>query len=88
MNENIQSHCLNLENREKVSVSGVKNVVSFDDKSILLETVMGNLNIRGNDMQISSFDAQTGELQAGGHIGALYYTGEDRKGGFFSRMFK
>ena len=45
MNEEKFNHILNIENREKAHLSGIKDVLSFDDQIIILETEMGMLTI-------------------------------------------
>ncbi len=49
MNEQLTSapHGIIIENREKMSVSGVQDVVSFDDQTVVLNTSMGELTVKG-----------------------------------------
>ena len=77
-----------LENRNKLSLSAVSDVVNFDDETIILVTDLGNLTIKGNGLHIISFDTSTGELSAEGEFIALVYTNDGRKENFFKRVFK
>jgi sporulation protein YabP len=77
-----------IENRKKFTLSGVKNVVSFDDETIALETTLGTLVIKGMGLHILSFIAETGDLSGEGKVNATVYTAEEKDGGFFSRIFK
>lgn len=83
-------HNLILENREKITISGVEDVDSFDDNSIIIQTQMGLLTLVGSDLHIVKFNVDTGELSIEGEIDEMVYSDEGRytkKGGFFSKMF-
>lgn len=82
-------HHIILENRSAMSVSGVLNVDSFDEGSIILMTEMGTLSIIGEELHINRLNVDTGELQIEGSIERLEYSADEvRKGGFFERLFK
>lgn len=83
------SHNIILENRKKLNISGVKDVVSFDDETILLDTVMGRMTIKGEGLHIVSFNIESGDLTADGKIHALVYLSDNKNtGGFVSRLFR
>lgn len=77
-----------MESRARISVSGVKDVVSFDDETILLETTLGRLTIKGESLKIASFHNESGELTAEGKIHAAVYMGDAKNGGFVRKVFK
>lgn len=78
-----------LEDRKKLSVTGVSDVDSFDDRAITVFTQLGELSVRGMDLHISNLNIETGELSVDGRIDALIYTQEQPKNeGFFSRVFR
>lgn len=80
-----------MENRQKLSISGVYDVDSFDESSIEVYTSAGYLAIRGNDLHISKLNIENGEVSVEGDIWAMEYSDGDYKkgaGGFFSRLFK
>ncbi len=81
-------HNLIMENRKNAVFSGVKDVMGFDNETVMLKTSMGDLTVRGNDLKINSFNSESGDLHMQGLIIALVYTAEKRGGGFFSRAFK
>lgn len=88
-----RSHNLIMENREKLSVSGVMHVESFNEDHVILETDMGMLEIRGEELHITklNLDNNSGELSIEGSMNACEYFEDDhqQKGsGFFSRIFK
>ena len=83
-------HNVIMENRERLNVSGVNDVDSFDEEAVVLFTDMGELTVKGSDLQIQKFSVDTGELTVSGKIYALAYS-EDvyQKGqGFFGKLFK
>lgn len=89
MEEVIRSnHNIIIEDRKKLTLSGVKDVISFDDETLLLETALGRLTVKGAGLHIVNFDTASGDLFAEGKIYAAVYTSEERNGGFFSRVFR
>ena len=79
-----------LENRKKLSVSGVLDVESFDEDSVLLYTEAGMLNIKGEELHINKLSVESGDVTVEGHISALVYTEEEGKsrGSFLAKLFK
>lgn len=75
-----QNHNLILENRKNLSISGITDVDSFDEKAICLYTEMGELTIQGRDLQIDSMSVDTGNMTITGDIWAIVYGDRDRKG--------
>lgn len=89
MEENISTnHNIKIENRKKLSFSGIKDVLSFDEETIVLETSLGRLTVKGSGLHIIGFDTKSGDLTAEGKLYALVYTSEERNGGVFSRLFR
>ena len=84
-----QSHRLQLEGREKLTVSGVEDVVRFDEACIVMTTCAGTLVVTGEDLHIGKLSLDGGELHVDGRIEALTYedAGPQRSGSFFSRLF-
>lgn len=78
-----------LENRDKLTVSGVLNVESFNDESVVIDTELGLLIVRGQELHINRLNLDSSELIVEGNIISFEYIDEraSRKGGFFSRMF-
>ena len=89
MEEVIRSnHNIIMEDRKKLTLSGVKEVISFDDETLLLETALGRLTVKGAGLHIVNFDTASGDLFAEGKIYAAVYTSDEKNGGFFSRVFR
>ncbi len=87
-------HRLIIDKREKIEVSGVINVDSFDDQEIILETDQGLLAMRGEDLHINHLNLEQGELIIEGLLLELAYSeernlrGRDRGKSFLERLFK
>ena len=81
-----------LENREKLSITGVVDVESFNDECVIVDTELGVLIIRGDDLHINKLNLDNSELNIEGDIISCEYSdreGSKSKGsGFFSKMFK
>lgn len=80
-----------LENRNKLSVSGVKDVLSFDDELVIMETELGLLTIKGDNLKINKLSIDTGDVVVEGEISNLGYNNHSKKneeGGILSKIFK
>ena len=66
-------HALQMENREKLRLTGVSDVNGFDESLIVLTTDMGELSIRGEALHIEKIDLDAGLLELRGRIGELCY---------------
>lgn len=78
-----------LEDRRSLSVSGVNDVDSFDEQTIIASTDLGELTVRGEKLHITKLSLEIGELQIEGNISALTYTDAPPKNAsFFSRVFR
>ncbi|SHK21662.1 sporulation protein YabP [Paramaledivibacter caminithermalis] len=87
-----RSHNVILENREKMSISGVEHVKSFDPTIIILITVQGNITIRGSELDIKKLNLDDGNLSIEGYINSIVYSDKEDIGskgiGFLGKIFK
>lgn len=82
-------HNIFIEERKKMVLSGINDVVSFEEDNVALKTVKGKLTVRGNGMRMESFHSELGELIIYGDIYAVVYTDDaTEKSGIISRLFK
>ncbi|MEF9971099.1 MAG: sporulation protein YabP [Oscillospiraceae bacterium] len=81
-------HNLILEDRERLSVSGVDEVDCFDDRQVIAKTSKGNLVIRGSELHIDKLSLDTGELCVSGLFTELGYEETAAGGSLWSRLFK
>lgn len=80
-----------LENREKLSISGVNDVLSFDDQVVMVETELGLLTVKGENIRINKLSIDTSEVIVEGNISYLAYSDkelEKSKGSLISKIFK
>lgn len=86
------SHEFTLHNREKGTINGVLDVISFDETTIVLDTDMGLLTIKGKDLHVSRLTLEKGEVDMEGRIDSFSYSSNEayRKAGqsLFARLFQ
>ena len=81
-------HKLTLNERKALTMTGVTEVVSFDENTVVLRTVLGDLEIQGDGLQLKMLSIDGGQVAVDGHICALIYDEPKPEGGFFRRMFR
>jgi sporulation protein YabP len=83
-------HNIILEDRKKLNISGVSDVDSFDEETIIAYTDLGELKIMGSGLHINKLSVESGDLLIEGNIRAISYSDTENvaKGGFFSGLFK
>jgi len=81
-------HRLVLESREKLTVSGVEEVESFDENAIVMDTALGALIVRGEGLHIEKLSLDGGDLAVEGTVESLTYEESRERGGFFSRLWR
>lgn len=86
---------IHLENREKLNISGVKDVLSFDDQMVILETELGLLTIKGENLRINKLSIDTLDVSIDGTINNLSYSSNTsskistgKGGSFLNKLFK
>ena len=86
------SHRLIINNREKGSLTGILDVISFDKNMIVLDTDMGLLTIKGKDLHVSRLTLEKGEIDLEGRTDSFVYSSNEsyRKAGqsLLTRLFK
>ena len=80
-----------LENREKLSISGVLDVFSFDDQIIIIETELGLLTIKGENLKITKISLDTSDFIVEGLINNIFYSNSEnnkKNQNILTRIFK
>ena len=81
-----------LENREKLTISGVLDVLSFDDQIVILETELGLLTVKGENLRINKLSLDTADVIVDGEIYNLGYSEKNLEkksvGGILGKLFK
>ena len=78
-------HKLTLNQREDLSMTGVTEIVSFDDTAVVLKTHLGTLLVQGQDLFLKTLSVEGGQVAVTGHICALSYE-EPKQAGFLRRI--
>ncbi len=85
---NSPQNCI-LENRKKLSVSGVTEVISFDEEAVNLRTSLGALTVKGEHLHITGLSLEIGEASVEGTVNSFYYTDNSPQNtSFFSKVFR
>lgn len=79
-------HKLQLNERKSLTMSGVAEVVSFDDSTVVLQTSLGTLVVQGQQLQLKTLSLEGGQVAVEGSVSALIYE-EPRTGGWRQRLF-
>ena len=78
-------HKLTLNERKYLTVSGVHEVLSFDDQAIVLRTSMGILTVHGQNLQLRSLSPEAGQVVTEGTVAALIYQESRPQRGWFGK---
>ena len=83
-----KEHDVRLIGRKEMSISGVCEVISFDEESVRLMSVDGEIYVEGEGIKIGVLDTDRKIVALSGKINGFYYVGEEKneKKGFFSRL--
>lgn len=80
-------HKLTLNERKNLTMTGVTEVVSFDDSTVILHTSLGTLVVQGAELQLKNLSLDGGQVAVDGKISALLYEENRPSGGLFGRLF-
>lgn len=86
-NENVESHCLTLENREKLNLTGVSDVDSFNEQEVIAVCSCGELSIKGEMLHIEELNLETGTVSLSGKISSLTYSEKFSSASLLKRLF-
>lgn len=91
-NHRLRGHSVILENREKLSISGVEHVDNFNSELIVVETIAGIITIKGDELDMNKLNIEDGNVSITGTIHSMTYSDRGslstKSSGFFSKMFK
>lgn len=80
--KNITPHKLTLQDRKSLSMTGVNEVVSFEEDAVVLKTSLGTLTVHGQGLKLKTLSPQGGQVEVTGTVSALIYQ-EPRKRRFW-----
>ena len=80
-------HKLALDQRNSLTMTGVTEVVSFDENAVIVNTELGRLTVQGQQLQLKTLSVEGGQIAVEGNIAALQYEEPRQKGGWVHRLF-
>lgn len=89
---NSYNHTITMVERKSFVTSGVKKIENFDDSQFLIDTVMGYLLVKGENLELVKLDTMQGTVTIKGLINSLNYLDDsvkrDKENSIFNRLFK
>lgn len=83
------SHIIKLNDRKNIIISGIKKINNFDDKEFSLDSVMGGIIIKGENLEMIKLDTVEGNVSIKGQINSFYYTDTaSKENSFLMKLFK
>lgn len=80
-------HKLTLDQRGSLTMTGVTEVVSFDEDTVVVRTSLGTLTVQGQQLQLKTLSVEGGQIAVEGHISSLQYEEPRQPGGWVRRLF-
>ena len=86
----VMPHKLHIDNRNRIVLTGIAEVISFDDKQVVLDTVQGMLSIYGEGLRVDRLTIDNGEAGIEGKVYKIEYTDSkgNSGGSIFGRLFR
>ncbi len=92
MNSDFKEQIISLNNRKRLEISGVKKLESLNKTEFFVDTILGLLLVRGEELEMQHLDIEKGILWIVGNISSISYLDEDtnkkKDEGFFKKLFK
>lgn len=87
--KNLTPHSLAWKDRKQGSITGVTDVLAFDENTVILDTQQGRMTVKGKDLHISRLMLEQGEVDMEGTVDSIVYSGSSpSKGSLMKRMFR
>jgi len=87
MAEQTLPHSFTLNDRKKLTLTGISEVVSFDDTSVIMHTSLGTLIVQGSGLQLKTLTTEGGNVAVEGEVTAISYEQSRDHGGWLGRLF-
>lgn len=83
------THIVKVNDRKNIVISGIKKIISFDEREFFLESAMGNIIIKGSSLEMVKLDTLDGNVSIKGKIDSFNYTDtENKESSILSKLFK
>lgn len=86
--QDIFPHGLRLEDRKKLTMTGVTEVVSFDEEAVVVKTSLGVLVVQGQGLQLKTLSPEGGQIHINGSVSSFAYQEPKPTGGWLRRLFQ
>ena len=83
--ESVGNHTLSMENRQKAALTGIAEVLAFDEAQVILRTDSGEIALTGENLHVTQLLLDAGQLTVEGKIDGVFYTQKKMRRGLFSR---
>lgn len=80
-------HKLTLNERKALTMTGVSEVISFDDAAVVMRTALGTLIVQGKELKLKTLSLEGGQMAVDGHISAMIYQEPRQPGGVLKKLF-
>lgn len=81
-------HKLTLEERSRLTMTGVTEVVRFEDTAVVLRTCLGTLIVQGQQLQLKTLALEGGQVEVNGKVSALVYQQVRQGGSWLGRLLR
>ena len=85
-------HEVTLSNRNKLTITGINKIDSLNNEEFVIDTVLGNLRVKGSELTMQQLDIEKGQIWIEGKIDLIEYMDKtekkNEKEGFFKKIFK
>ncbi len=80
---------IKIENRKRISLTGVKRLISFNNLEFVIESKLGTIELKGNNLELLKLDTNDGNLIIKGLFNSLEYTDDKKRDmSFLAKLFK
>lgn len=90
--ENSFNHGISVSERKNIIITGVKKIDSFDNEQFLMETTLGYLLVKGEELEMIKLDTYQGNVSIKGKIDGINYldtnVNKSKENSFFNKLFK
>ena len=83
---NSKPQSLTLDNRKKLSLTGVEDVLGFNDETVNVKTTLGDLTIKGSKLHISKLNLDSGDVEIDGVVDLIHYSQSKSEKSFMQRL--
>lgn len=80
-----QAHTLRMDNRRAAALTGISEVIAFDDNQVILSTDQGDVALTGEGLHVTRLMLEEGQLTVEGRIDSVFYSQRKRRRGLFRR---